>query len=76
MCIRDSTYLINGYLTAMCVKELLDRDDINKTMWAFEILDSKDVLEELLYRKAILDIKLNGKSIRDEICVSQERGEI
>lgn len=60
----------------MCVKELLDRDDINKTMWAFEILDSKDVLEELLYRKAILDIKLNGKSIRDEICVSQERGEI
>lgn len=74
--ICGDTYLINGYLTAMCVKELLDRDDINKIMWAFEILDSKDVLEELLYRKAILDIKLNGKSIRDEICVSQERGEI
>ncbi|MCC9889623.1 saccharopine dehydrogenase, partial [Streptococcus agalactiae] len=36
---RD-TYLINGYLTALAAMEIINRSDINRAMWAFEIFDS------------------------------------
>lgn len=70
------TYLINGYLTSLIVMELINRSNINRAMWAFEIFDSSFILEELIYKNVILDIKINGKSIKEEICVRQERGEI